>query len=299
MKALLKQAGRLLENAYVPYSHKAAVAVVRTKGGHLYAGVTVENAAYKVLHAVDVAIGHMVSDGSWCDEKGSLQQISDILIVSNQTPPRIPSGQSLAHLRFFSTDTAAFYLASPEKIQEVCALKELLPLIPPRPLTEKFRAAAENYERKAGLPVEDERMKWIRRAMKNAFAPFSYYKVGTMIRAESGEIFLGCNIETEDNYAIYAEEVAVGNMVTRLGRNAKIAEVVVMGGKIDEPEAIRYFPAGHSLQLIEEFSTSDTLINCANPEKINNRDRQRHLLPRPFSPNIFAPLSLHPPALTI
>jgi cytidine deaminase len=54
-----------------------------------------------------------------------------------------------------------------------------------------------------------------RRALVNAHAPYSRFRVGACVRASSGRLYAGCNVENA-SYPITqcAETTAIGAMVT-------------------------------------------------------------------------------------
>src|SRR5512138_206589 len=63
-QALIDLANTARQRAYVPYSNYPVGAALRTKGGRIYTGVNVENAAYpQTMCAERVAIFKAVSEG--------------------------------------------------------------------------------------------------------------------------------------------------------------------------------------------------------------------------------------------
>ncbi|HXF85081.1 MAG TPA: cytidine deaminase [Anaerolineales bacterium] len=62
--SLIQLANAARQHAYVPYSHYAVGAVIRTKSGRVFTGVNVENASYpQTMCAERVAIFKAVSEG--------------------------------------------------------------------------------------------------------------------------------------------------------------------------------------------------------------------------------------------
>ncbi len=91
-------------------------------------------------------------------------------------------------------------------------------------------------------------------AQPKAYAPYSNFHVGAAIRAESGAIYTGVNVEN----AAYpegtcAEAGAIAAMV--LGGDTKITEVAVIGDS-DEPTP----PCGGCRQKLREFSGPDVEV---------------------------------------
>ena len=63
-QSLIDLANTARQRAYVPYSHYAVGAALRTRSGRLFTGVNVENAAYpQTMCAERVAIFKAVSEG--------------------------------------------------------------------------------------------------------------------------------------------------------------------------------------------------------------------------------------------
>ncbi|CAN5520823.1 cytidine deaminase [soil metagenome] len=86
-----------------------------------------------------------------------------------------------------------------------------------------------------------------RRARKNAYAPYSNYRVGAALATESGKIFAGCNVENASYGAtICAERNAILHMIAA-GESKPKAIVIVTGG--DKPAP----PCGMCRQVLVEF----------------------------------------------
>lgn len=97
-----------------------------------------------------------------------------------------------------------------------------------------------------------------RTVRENAHAPYSGFKVGAAIRAASGRIHVGCNVEN----AAYpqgacAEAGAICAMVA--AGDTEIAELFVIA---DAPGPVA--PCGGCRQRISEFAGPDTPITMAN-----------------------------------
>lgn len=95
-------------------------------------------------------------------------------------------------------------------------------------------------------------------ARKNAYAPYSKFKVGAAIRTASGKIYGGCNVE---NVAYpegtCAEAGAIAAMVAA-GEQTIIEVLVVAGGDF------RITPCGGCRQKIAEFAGQDVPIILAD-----------------------------------
>lgn len=105
--------------------------------------------------------------------------------------------------------------------------------------------------------MENDLLMRAREARDAAYAPYSSYKVGAAILAESGVIYTGCNIENASYGAtLCAERVAAAKAVAAGERRFKALAVVA-----DSPEPPA--PCGLCRQFLAEFSR-DMLVVMAN-----------------------------------
>ena len=119
-------------------------------------------------------------------------------------------------------------------------------------------------------------------AKANAYAPYSRFHVGAALRARSGAIFSGCNVEN----AAYpqgscAEAGAIS--ATALAGERRIAEILVVG----DGEAL-CTPCGGCRQRIREFADPFTAIHVAGPEGVRRTFTLAELLPESFGPDHLA-----------
>ncbi len=92
---------------------------------------------------------------------------------------------------------------------------------------------------------------------EKAHAPYSRFKVGAAIRAASGIVYAGCNVENVAYpQGTCAEAGAIAAMVA--GGDTSIAEVVVVA---DSPEPTP--PCGGCRQKLREFADPEVLITMA------------------------------------
>ncbi len=99
-----------------------------------------------------------------------------------------------------------------------------------------------------------------RDVQKNAYAPYSQYKVGAAILEESGEIFTGCNVENLSfPLSLCAERSAVAALISRGGK--RILAAAVCG-----PLGTQLTPCGGCRQVLLEFGTEETPIYSIQPE---------------------------------
>ena len=117
-----------------------------------------------------------------------------------------------------------------------------------------------------------------RDAMGRAYAPYSKFQVGAVMRGADGGMYAGCNVEN----AAYpqgccAEASAISAMVMA-GEN-RIAEVVVMGrgdGLVT--------PCGGCRQRIREFADDTTPVHVCGEEGLRKTLTLGELLPLSFGP---------------
>lgn len=119
-----------------------------------------------------------------------------------------------------------------------------------------------------------------RAARLNAHAPYSRFKVGAAILGESGQIFVGANVEN----AAYpqgqcAESSAIGAMVA--AGDQRIRRILVMGGEPGDPLCT---PCGGCRQRIREFATPDTPIHVCDAAGLRQSFVLDALLPQSFGP---------------
>ena len=124
----------------------------------------------------------------------------------------------------------------------------------------------------------DEMLQMARKAMDRAYVPYSHFRVGAAIRAQSGKLYAGCNVENAAYPAgSCAEQGAVSAMI--LGGDDKIAEIVVMG---DGENLVS--PCGSCRQRIREFATPQTVVHICDRNGVRKTMLLSELLPVSFGP---------------
>ena len=88
-----------------------------------------------------------------------------------------------------------------------------------------------------------------KKAMRNAHAPYSHFKVGAAILLSNGKVFSGCNVENA-SYGMTncAERTAIFSAVAALGPKIEIRAVSVAND-----QGVPCSPCGACRQVIYEF----------------------------------------------
>jgi cytidine deaminase len=115
-----------------------------------------------------------------------------------------------------------------------------------------------------------------RSAMKNAYAPYSRFRVGSALLTTNGKIFSGCNVENA-SYGMTncAERTAIFSAVAQLGPKIEIAAIAVVND-----QGVPCSPCGACRQVIYEFGP-DAIVFFQGADG----DKQAHiteLLPEGF-----------------
>ena len=114
-----------------------------------------------------------------------------------------------------------------------------------------------------------------KQARENAHAPFSDFRVGAAVRAKSGRIYTGCNVESASyGLTCCAERTAIFKAVSE-GERGFEAIAVVTDTDVLTP------PCGACRQIIWEFC-GDVPVVLANLKGKVELESSGKLLPRPF-----------------
>ena len=125
---------------------------------------------------------------------------------------------------------------------------------------------------------QDELIVAAKRAYENAYAPYSNFRVGAAVLLESGEVFIGCNVENA-SYGLTncAERTAIFSAVSKLGaKRVKIRAIAVVNDR-----NVACSPCGACRQVISEFGPEADIFYIG-PKGIQ-RSSMRELLPHSFS----------------
>lgn len=115
-----------------------------------------------------------------------------------------------------------------------------------------------------------------RQVRENAYVPYSKFKVGAAIRAESGAVYSCCNVENVAYpQSVCAEAGAISAMVA--GGDTKIAEITIIA---DSPTPCP--PCGGCRQKLAEFAAPDVVVTLVTLDGTTTTMTMGELLPGQF-----------------
>ena len=114
-----------------------------------------------------------------------------------------------------------------------------------------------------------------RTAREHAHAPYSNFRVGAAVRAKSGRVFTGCNVENATyGLTLCAERVAIFKAISEGERGFDAVAVVADTDTLTPP-------CGACRQILWEFC-GDAEVILANLQGKIDRYRLSALFPKPF-----------------
>jgi cytidine deaminase len=95
-----------------------------------------------------------------------------------------------------------------------------------------------------------------RKVMKNAYAPFSKFRVGAALLTSKGQVFMGCNVENS-SYGLTncAERTAIFSAVAKAGPELEIVAIAVVND-----HGVPCSPCGACRQVIYEFGPRAVIL---------------------------------------
>jgi len=125
------------------------------------------------------------------------------------------------------------------------------------------------------MPDNDALIAAAKRSRENAHAKFSNFKVGAALRAASGKIYGGCNVENATyGLTVCAERVAIFKAISEGERKFDAIAVVTDADTLTPP-------CGACRQLIWEFCGDVPVIMCNLKGQVETL-RMSELFPKPF-----------------
>ncbi len=112
------------------------------------------------------------------------------------------------------------------------------------------------------MATYEELIEKAKEASKNAYAPYSDFRVGACVLMESGNIYTGCNFENASyGLSICAERNAIGSAIAN-------GETKIKAIAIYSPNMYNCTPCGACRQVINEFKTDETVVITVAADKI-------------------------------
>ena len=134
--------------------------------------------------------------------------------------------------------------------------------------------------------MEKLRQEMIRMALearKNSYVPYSNFRVGACLQTDSGEFYIGCNIENAGYTATNCAERTAFFKAISEGEKEFLKIAIVGGAEGTEPEGM-CAPCGVCRQVMNEFCDRNNfeIILVDGPDKVKVL-RLGELLPYGFS----------------
>ena len=124
--------------------------------------------------------------------------------------------------------------------------------------------------------MNDELIRAARTAMKQAYAPYSRFRVGAALETKGGNIHTGCNVENASyGLTLCAERNAIAAAVVA-GEREFVRVAIVTSGRKPTP------PCGACRQALREFGSGIQVLMAGGKEV--KRMSLEKLLPNAFHP---------------
>lgn len=113
---------------------------------------------------------------------------------------------------------------------------------------------------KDSLKQLDDLVLLARAAAKNAYCPYSKFRVGAAVLARNGPPFVGCNIENASyGLTICAERCSIFSLIAQLNLKWERLAVACPDAAPDSPAAYR-MPCGACRQVMAEFAAERAVV---------------------------------------
>ena len=113
-------------------------------------------------------------------------------------------------------------------------------------------------------------------ARRRAYAPYSNYQVGAVLRTKSGRLFTGCNVENAAYpSSMCAERVAIHKAVSEGEREFEVIVVATTNGGS---------PCGGCRQVMAEFGLGTLVLIADGEGRLVQETTVSGLLPLAFTP---------------
>lgn len=119
-----------------------------------------------------------------------------------------------------------------------------------------------------------------KKARLNSYSPYSNYQVGCCLRAKSGKVYMGCNVENHGIQALCSERTAFVKALSEGERKFESITVVGAPKEIDPTEEC--MPCGYCRQFMSEFVDENFKIVTVNGEGEAKEHTIDEILPYKF-----------------
>lgn len=104
------------------------------------------------------------------------------------------------------------------------------------------------------MKSNEELIETAKEAAKNAYCPYSQFPVGACVLYESGNVYLGCNIENSSyGLSLCAERNAISTAIAA-GEKSKLLKIAIYS-----PKSKKCFPCGACRQWLQEFEKGQNI----------------------------------------
>ena len=118
-----------------------------------------------------------------------------------------------------------------------------------------------------------------KRARLFAHSPYSNFQVGVALRAKSGKVYMGCNIENHGIQGICGERTAFAKALSE--GEKEFESITVVGAKKGAEISEECMPCGYCRQFMSEFVDKNFKIYTFDGEKLKEYTMEE-ILPYSF-----------------
>lgn len=104
------------------------------------------------------------------------------------------------------------------------------------------------------------------KARKFSCSPYSHFAVGAALRAKSGKVYMGCNIENHGIQGLCAERTAFAKALSEGER--EFESITILGAPKGEKAIDECTPCGYCRQFMSEFVDKDFKVYTRQGDEI-------------------------------
>ena len=106
------------------------------------------------------------------------------------------------------------------------------------------------------------------KARAHSVSPYSHFSVGAALRAKSGKVYMGCNIENHGIQGLCAERTAFAKALSEGER--EFESITVLGAPAGKKAVTECTPCGYCRQFMSQFVDKDFRIYTKQGEEIKS-----------------------------